>query len=103
MAGRTTYVWRDGRLLDKRLAPRPVVQRSGLPAPMIISDALGEVWNPVNGQVYDSKSAYYRAVKDAGCQIVGNDSSFREPAPPPFEAEGVEQSLSQAIDQLTAA
>lgn len=41
----------------------------------VISDDLGikGVINPVDGKPYDSKSSYYRTVKDAGCQIVGND------------------------------
>ena len=50
--------------------------RSDLPVPQLIRDGLDDVWNPVNGKTYDSKSAYYRAVKDAGCSIAGNDSSI---------------------------
>jgi hypothetical protein len=41
---------------------------------MIISDHLDDVKNPVNGKIYDSKSSYYQAVKDAGCVIVGNEA-----------------------------
>lgn len=48
--------------------------RSSLPSPMIISDNLDGVQNPCDGKIYDSKSAYYRAVKDAGCEIVGNEA-----------------------------
>jgi hypothetical protein len=32
------------------------------------------VKNPVDGKLYDSKSAYYRTVKEAGCEIVGNEA-----------------------------
>lgn len=41
----------------------------------VISDDLGikGVSNPVDGKLYDSKSAYYKTVRSAGCQIVGND------------------------------
>ena len=49
---------------------------------IVISDNLGGVQgvrNPVNGLMYDSKSAYERAVKESGHVIVGNDSSFKEP------------------------
>lgn len=49
--------------------------RSSLPCPSIISDHLDGVKNPVDGKTYDSKSEYYRAVKLAGCEIVGNDSA----------------------------
>jgi hypothetical protein len=55
--------------------------RSSLPCPSIISDALDYVQNPVDGKRYDSKSAYYRAVKDAGCEIVGNEAEKMMSAP----------------------
>lgn len=29
--------------------------------------------NPADGQRYSSKSAYYKAVRRAGCEIVGNE------------------------------
>ena len=48
--------------------------RSSLPAPSIIRDGLDNVRNPVDGRTYDSKSAYYQAVKAAGCEIVGNEA-----------------------------
>jgi hypothetical protein len=31
-------------------------------------------WNPANGQKYDSKRAYEKAVSAAGCTIVGNEN-----------------------------
>ena len=49
--------------------------QSDLPAPRLIRDGLDGVWNPVDNKIYDSKSAYYGAVKRAGCEIAGNDSS----------------------------
>lgn len=53
--------------------------------PMIISDYLGEgvkgVLNPVNGQKYDSRSAYEKAVRDSGCVIVGNDAPTKTRKP----------------------
>lgn len=62
--------WPDNCLPERNMA------RSDLPTPRVISDRLDDVWNPVNGKKYDSKSAYYRAVKDAGYTIAGNDSSI---------------------------
>jgi hypothetical protein len=98
-----TYVFHDGRLIDKRTAPRAPSARSDLPCPMFISDQLGDVWNPVNGQIYDSKSAYYRAVKDAGCEIAGNDPAISRAPAPMDAAPGVEQDIKTAIEQLSAA
>jgi hypothetical protein len=53
-----------------RDAPWP---KSDLPAPMIISDALDDVFNHADGKRYSSKRAYERAVREAGCVIVGNE------------------------------
>lgn len=56
-------------------------KRSSLPCPMVIRDSLDGVLNPADGKRYDSKGAYYRAVKNAGCVIVGNEAKA-EPAEP---------------------
>jgi hypothetical protein len=96
---RATYVFRDGKLIDKRLAP-PLVKRFGR-APNIRTDGMDATWNPADGKTYDSRSGYYRAVKDAGCVIAGDDSSLYR-SPQPIEAPGgVEQDIKQAIDQLS--
>lgn len=72
----TKYVWDaiDGKLRPWAdvAARRRERARSSLPCPSIISDHLDGVKNPVDGKRYDSKSSYYQAVKDAGCEIVGN-------------------------------
>ena len=70
------YVWfEDGlRSWPEVAARRRERARSSLPAPMIISDHLDGVKNPVDGKTYDSKSAYYQTVKAAGCEIVGNEA-----------------------------
>jgi hypothetical protein len=51
----------------------------------IVSDQLGGIngiVNPADGKRYDSKSNYYRAVKAAGCHIIGNEwnnKQFKRP------------------------
>lgn len=47
----------------------------------IISDTLDYVRNPADGKVYTSKGKYYRAVRAAGCEIVGNEKMARRPTP----------------------
>lgn len=98
------YVWREGELYEAHKAPqKPRGPRSGLPAPFIRTDGMADTRNPANGLLYDSKSAYERAVRDAGCTIVGNDSSFTDPTPrEPETVGGVEQDIKDAIDQLGA-
>ena len=73
----TTYVIRDGKLVDKRYAA-PIVSgdRSDLPCPMLIRDGLDDVVNPCDGKPYSSKRAYYAAVRAAGCEIAGNDPAI---------------------------
>lgn len=66
----------------------------------VISDDLGlkGVHNPADGKTYDSKSAYYKAVKNAGCQIVGNE----QPSTKKREVQGdfdCRREVSQAIDR----
>jgi hypothetical protein len=70
------------------------------PAPMVIRDSMDDVLNPVNGQLYDSKRAYERDVRAAGCTIVGNESFNTVHTPP--EVPGLEQDIKTAIDQLSA-
>jgi hypothetical protein len=46
---------------------------------MQIRDTMEQTWNPADGQHYDSKAAYYRAVRAAGCEIMGNDAGAARP------------------------
>lgn len=75
----SVHAWPD----NHRDEPWP---RSELPAPYIISDTLpggvNGMWNPATGKQADSKSAYYKSVRAAGCEIVGNDAGGRK-APDP--------------------
>lgn len=76
--------------------------RADLPSPRLIRDGLDDVWNPVNGKIYDSKSSYYRAVKDAGCEIAGNDSSISTAHEKPVQVKtppGLKDTLKQAWEQ----
>lgn len=83
--------------------PERNLARSDLPAPRFISDTLNDVVNPLDGKRYTSKNAYYRKVREAGCEIAGNDSSITQahekPAPAPKVAPGLKDTLKQAYDQ----
>jgi hypothetical protein len=86
MTLRERFVISDGVLLPwDRIAraryERALAKRSDLPAPSVIRDGLDGVVNPCDGKRYDSKGAYYRAVKDAGCVIVGNEAEKMISAP----------------------
>ena len=62
----TTYVLRDGKLVEKTAANVD-------PRLHIISDSMPMTLNHANGQRYDSKRAYEKGVRAAGCEIVGNE------------------------------
>jgi len=84
-------------LIPKHLYVQPNEARSDLPAPMIISDHLDYVQNPVNGKTYSSKSKYYKAVREAGCEILGNE---KPSASPKAQLDDPVSDIKQAIEQV---
>jgi hypothetical protein len=73
---RKTYVYREGlgviikgaaRFKDRH-ATRSI--RSQLAAPSIIRDGLDGMFSHADGKQYDSKSAYYRTLKETGHRII---------------------------------
>lgn len=106
MAERFCKVCRGWHDLDRpwpdNCRPERNMARSDFATPRLIRDGLEDVWNPVNGKVYDSKSAYYRAVRDAGCEIAGNDSSVMDAHERPVTVStpgGLQDDLKQAWEQ----
>ena len=96
------YVYRDGQVIPRHMAKPRIVSRSDLPSPYIRPDGMSDLRNHADGLLYDSKSAYYKAVRQAGCEIVGDDPSFNEPqtAREMDTPGGIEQDLKNAIEQL---
>lgn len=73
------WVFRNGEMIPKHLAP-PLHPRFGNSA-YVIGDGMEPTLNPANGKRYDSKRAYYRAVREAGCEIIGNEAPSASPRP----------------------
>ncbi len=48
-------------------------KRSHLAAPRIDRDGLDDLWHPVDGKLYDSKSAFRQTTKASGGEEVGNE------------------------------
>jgi len=93
------FAWFDlgnGRKVYRKVESRDVA-RSHLPAPRIRPDGMSSTWNPVNGKHYESKSAYERAVKDAGCEIVGNDAGHWNQKPKEYKPEGLKETIAKAM------
>lgn len=97
MTERGVWVSTPNGLVPKHLYYRPEAARSDLSAPMIIRDGMEPTWNPVNGERYDSKRAYEKAVKAAGCEILGNEKPSASPRPSQ-DVSGEE--IKQAIEQV---
>lgn len=75
--------------------------RSELPMPAIRSDGMDPIINHANGLMYDSRSAYERGVRDAGCEIVGNEKLTAKAPPEPSMRE-LKQDIKTAMDQVEA-
>ena len=95
-----------GDIHDVAAWPGPCLEqfrkkRSELPAPFIRSDGMDAIMNHANGLMYDSRSAYERGVKDAGCVIVGDDKLTLSPRPVLSDRE-LKQDIKTAIEQVEA-
>lgn len=93
---RGVWVIRDGELIPKHLAPPLHVKHGN--APYVIGDSIDYVQNMADGKRYTSKSAYYKAVRRAGCEIAGNEkpSSYVGARPEmPDPAEDIMRSIAQ--------
>lgn len=69
-------------------------------APYVISDDLGikGVMNPATGKMHDSKSNYYKDVRAAGCEIMGNDAKVQERTKPMGDFD-CRKEVAMAIEQ----
>ena len=72
----TTYVLRNGELVEKSLAaPR---DRSGASV-HVIRDEMEPTRHMANGKYYTSKAKFRQATRDAGCVEVGTDPAILRP------------------------
>lgn len=92
---RGVWVIRNGNLIPKHLAP-PLHRTFGT-APGIIMDSMGSTMNHADGRRYDSKRAYERAVRAAGCEIIGNET---QTPPPKKQMSDPGESLKKAWETL---
>ena len=69
----TTYVYRNGELVDKRVAP-PLESKHGRAA-YVISDEMAPLRHMADGKTYTSKVKFRQATRAAGCVEVGTETS----------------------------
>ena len=95
------YIWQRGQWVEPQDYQHRTVARSyAVPTPRIISDYLPDVVNPIDGKPYDSKSAYYRKVKDEGCEIVPDKPDLTKRDTP--AVGGVAEAINDAYSELEA-
>lgn len=83
------YVWWNGAWMPSVSAPRPRIA--------IIRDGMGALRHPATGQMFDSKSEFRRATKDAGCEELGNDVPMHHEYQAPADIKG---DIAQAMNML---
>lgn len=76
----TTYVYRDGKLVDKNTAPPKRLKHGS--GSYVISDEMAETRHMADGKYYTSKVKFRQATRDAGCVEVGNDAAILKPRKP---------------------
>lgn len=91
--------WSEGKFSDAGWLVADHVQG---PTHYARSDDLGTkgVLNPVDGKLYDSRAAYERAVKAAGCVIMGNDAPT-EMAKPKVKNIDWKPAIAETLKQLS--
>lgn len=67
-----TYVYRDGKVIDKRIAS---AKGSRNQAAYVISDEMPETKHMADGHTYTSKKKFRDATRAAGCVEVGNETA----------------------------
>lgn len=70
-------------------------------APAIRPDAI-EMWNPVDGKVATSKSAYYKQVREAGCYINDEAPRAEEAKLPDYKPKNIGQDVKRAYEEAEA-
>lgn len=69
----TTFVYRNGKLIDKRVAPLKGGKHGQ--GSFVISDEMSETRHMANGKYYTSKAKFRQATREAGCVEVGTETA----------------------------
>ena len=94
----TTYVFRNGKLVDKY---RATPLKRGNTAPNVISDIMPETRHMASGRYHTSKAAFRRETKAYGCVEVGNDPAITRPRKPiPLSREKRRDDIRRTIYNL---
>ena len=93
----TTYVYRNGKVIDKRKVLQKYLDGK---APNVIRDEMDSTWHMEMEKTYTSlKHRFSQATRDAGCVEVGNDSAIlgRPRAPVAFNPTVRRREIRESI------
>lgn len=98
---RGTFVYRNGKLVEKGGPQdvRPVLARSALPMPMLISDDMPAAEH-VDGRFYTSKAAFRQVTRANGLTEVGTEKLNRPR--PKLSKVAREAGINQAVEKAVA-
>lgn len=85
--------WPEGCAAHYGEAPRQ--------ATYVRPDGMDPIQSMVSGKMHDSRSAYYREVRQAGCEIVGNDRAGFGPAPTYDPSAAVRGEIKRQLERHT--
>lgn len=70
----TMYVFRQGKWVEQGSPEDTGFNPDNLNrSHAVIQDSMSPTWHPATGEILESKSAFRRATKAAGCEEYGND------------------------------
>jgi hypothetical protein len=95
-----TFVYRNGKLVDKNRAPPKGYSNAKLLG--VISDIMPETKHMADGQVYTSKAKFREATRAAGCIEVGNETAtlLKPRAPVTLDRGQRRDAIKKAIYEL---
>lgn len=64
------------------------------------ADGMDPILNHADGQIYDSRSRYMQAVKDMGCQVVGDEKISRKKQEHHFDEKAFDSAFKGACEEL---
>jgi len=67
-----------------------------VPTPQVIRDHLDDIASPIDGKPQSSKRAYYRQLRQAGCEI-NPESTVKDSNRPAHDTSGLKAEIARAL------
>jgi len=69
---------------------------SELPTPQVIRDHLDDMVSPIDGKPQTSKRAYYRQLRQSGCEV-NPEATIRDQNRPEVDTSGIKAEIARAL------